>query len=206
MGGESTGLEETGWATHARDFIPSTHRGLSMLRLYLPFRDPTFDEGKNIVRGSRYVSVEDHSASLDWFEATAGIAEEQPSVRGLVSCMGVLDEETANALREAIGVVELQCLRWMGYGEAPHTRSPRRVFGEEYFQARLSLDDVKAGRRIPEFAWDAGRRLAWGGRLYPDSLIVAAEPPIFRQLIKDPRLDTVSVRADRDDLPPSAGD
>ena len=206
MGGESTGLEETGWATHARDFIPSTHRGLSMLRLYLPFRDPTFDEGKNIVRWSRYVSVEDHSASLDWFEATAGIAEEQPSVRGLVSCMGVLDEETANALREAIGVVELQCLRWMGYGEAPHTRSSRRVFGEEYFQARLSLDDVKAGRRIPEFAWDAGRRLAWGGRLYPDSLIVAAEPPIFRQLIKDPRLDTVSVRADRDDLPPSADD
>ncbi|MBP3042919.1 hypothetical protein KKR91_07860 [Arthrobacter jiangjiafuii] len=206
MAEEGTGLEESGWATHAREFIPSTHRGLSMLRLYLPFRDPTLDDGNNIVRWSRYVSVEDHSASLDWFEATAGIAEELPSVRGLVSCMGVLDEETANALRDAIGAAELQCLRWMGYGEAPHTSSPRRVFGEEYLQARLRREDVKAGRTIPEFAWDAERRLAWGGRLYPDSLIVAAEQPVFRQLINDPRLDTVSVRAERDDLPPSAGD
>lgn len=206
MGEETAGLAESGWATQARDFIPATHRGLPMLRLYLPFRDPTVDDGKDIVRWSRYVAVEDHSASLDWFEATADIAEEQPSVRGLVSCMGELDEETANALRDAIGVVGLQCLRWTGYAEAPHTSSPRRVFGEEYFEARLGPGDVRAGRRVPEFAWDAELRLAWGGRLYPDSLIVAAELPIFRQLINDPRLDTVSVRADRDDLPPSAGD
>lgn len=177
-----------------------------MLRLYLPFRDPTLDDGKDIVRWSRYVAVEDHSASLDWIEATAGIAEEQPSIRGLVYCMGELDEETADALRDVIGDVALQCLRWVGYAEAPHTSSPRLVCGEEYSEAHLGPDDVRAGRRIPEFAWDAERRLAWGGRLYPDSLIVAAELPIFRQLIKDPRLDTALVRADRDDLPPSAGD
>ncbi|MHA7270304.1 hypothetical protein [Arthrobacter sp. HLT1-20] len=206
MGEESTGLARSGWATQARDFIPETHRHLPMLRLYLPFRDPALDDGKDIVRWSKYVAVEDHSASLDWFEATDRIAEEQPSVRRLVSCMGELDVETANALRDAIGVVELQCLRWMGYADAPHTSSPRRVFGEEYFEARLRPDDVRAGRRVPEFSWDAERRLAWGGRLYPDSLIVAAELPIFRQLINDPRIDTASVRADRDDLPPSAGD
>lgn len=146
-----------------------------MLRLYLPFRDPTLEDGKDVVRWSRYVAVEDHAASLDWFEATAGIAEEQPSVRGLVS--------------------------WMGYAEAPHTSSPKRVFGEEYFKARLSPDDVRAGRRLPAFTWDSEGRLAWGGRLYPDSLIVAAELPIFRQLFNDPRIDTVSVRADRDNLP-----
>ena len=177
-----------------------------MLRLYLPFRDPALEYGKDIARWSQYVALEDHSASLDWFEATTGIVEEHPSVRDLVSCMGELDEETAKALRDAIGVVELQCLRWMGYGEAPHTSSPRRVFGEEYFEARLSPDDVRAGQRVPEFAWDTEGRLAWGGRLYPDSLIVAAELPIFRQLINDPRIDTASVRADRDELPPSAGD
>lgn len=134
------------------------------------------------------------------------MAEEEPSIRGLVSCMGELDEETAKALRDAIGSIELQCLRWMGYAEAPRTSSPRRVFGEEYFEAHLSPDDVKAGRRVPEFAWDAEQRLAWGGRIYPDSLILAAELSIFRQLINDPRLDTVSVRADRDELPRSAGD
>lgn len=202
----STGLARSGWATQARDFIPATHRDLAMLRLYLPFRDPTVTGGNDIVRWSRYVAVEDHSASLDWFEATADIAEQQPSIRSLVSCMGELDEETANALRESIGAIELQCLRWMGYAEVPHTSSPRRVFGEEYFQSRLSPQDVGAGRRVPEFVWDAERRLAWGGRLYPDSLIVAAELPIFRQLINDSRIDTVSVRNDRDDLPPSAGD
>lgn len=105
----STGLEESGSATRACAFIPSTHRGLPMLRLFLPFRDPSRDESENIVRWSRYVSLEDHSASLDWFEATAEIAEDEPSIRGLVSCMGELDEETANALRDAIGTVKLQC-------------------------------------------------------------------------------------------------
>ncbi|WP_343317386.1 hypothetical protein AAFM46_08375 [Arthrobacter sp. TMP15] len=206
MGEEITGQARSGWATQARDFIPATHRGLPMLRLYLPFRDPALEYGKDIVRWSQHVAVEDHSASLDWFEATTGIVEEHPSVRDLVSCMGELDEQTANALRDVIGVVWLQCLRWMGYAEAPHTSSPRRVFGEEYFEANLCPDDVRAGRRVPEFAWDAERRLAWGARLYPDSLIVAAELPIFRQLINDPRIDTASVRADRDELPPSAGD
>ena len=58
---------------------------------------------------------------------------------------------------------------------------------------------------MPEFAWDMENRLAWGGRLYPDSLIVAAELPIFRQLRNDPRLDSASVRAD-DVLPGSVGD
>lgn len=202
----SIGLEESGRATYACDIIPSTHRDLPMLRLFLPFREPSLDETENIVRWSRYVSVEDQSASLDWFEATAGMAQEQPSIRGLVSCMGELDEETANALRDAIGSIKLQYLRWMGYAEAPRTNSPGRVFGDEYFEAHVSFDDAMAGRRVPEFAWDAERRLAWGGRLYPDSLIVAAEPFLFRQLMDDLRLDTVPVRADRDLLPRSAGD
>lgn len=206
MGEVTTGLAESGWATQARDFIPATHRSLPMLRLYLPFRDPALDDGKDIVRWSRYIAVDDNSASLDWFEVSARIAEEQPSVRGIVACMGELDEETAAALREAIGDVELQCLRWMGYAEGPQTSSPRLVFGEEYVGAHLGPDDVRAGKRVPKFAWDAKRRLAWGGRLYPDSLIMAAELPIFRQLINDPRLDTATVRADRDELPPSAGD
>lgn len=206
---ESQGVElaKIGRARLAREVIPETHRGLPMLRIYFPFRDPGFREGHDIVRWSQYVSVEDQPASLDWFEAAEQVATTNSSVGDLVSCMGELDETTADALRDAIDDVELRCLRWLGYaGETPHTASPTRVFGEDYFEADLGPGDVRPGRRVPDFAWDADGRLAWGGRLYPDSLIVAAEMPFFRQLRNDPRLDSATVRADRDVLPRSAGD
>lgn len=172
-----------------------------MLRVYLPFLGRDGD----VVRWSRYVDVEAHSASLNWFDATDGIAEGDAAVRDLTSCMGELDPATTGALREAIGGIPLRGLRWMGYGDVP-TDSPTRVFGEDYFEADLTASDIEAGRRIPEFAWDAEGRLAWGSRLYPDSLIIAADSSIFRRLSSDPRIDTVSVRKDRDILPGSAGD
>ena len=193
-------LEQSGWHTPARDFISASHRDLPMLRVYLPFIDP---DG-NSVRWSRYVDVDEHPASLNWFEATRHLAATQPQVRELVSCMGVLDSLTAEALLDAIGDMTLRCLRWVGYGEVA-TDSPVRVHGEDYLAADLIPADVEAGRRVPEFAWDVENRLAWGGRLYPDSLIMAAELPIFRQLHNDPRLDSASVRAD-DVLPASVGD
>lgn len=194
-------LAESGWTMLAREFVPASHRHLPMMRVFLPFHDRRGE----VVPWSRYVPVEEHSASLNWFDAADAVAEEEPAVRDLTSCMGELDELTATALREGIGDIALRCLRWIGYGEA-HTDSPTRVFGEDYAGAPLTPDDVRAGRRIPEFAWDADARLAWGGRLYPDSLIVAAELPVFRRLRNDPRLDTVSVIPDRDILPASAGD
>lgn len=80
------------------------------------------------------------------------------------------------------------------------------MFGEDYFEAPLEATDIQAGVRVPGFAWDDECRLAWGGRLYPDSLIVAAELKIFQRLIGDPRLDTISVVAHRDVLPWSSGD
>lgn len=203
---ENEDLGRVEWPTRARDFIPATHKRLPMLRLFLPFRDPDLDEENDWVRWSQYVTVQDHPASLDWYEATADIAREQPSVSGLVSCMGELDEETANALREAIGGAELFSLRWVGYGDTPRSSPSRRVFGEEFFEARLDPGDLRAGERVPEFAWDTELRLAWGSRLYPDSLIVAAQLPIFRQLMNDPRIDTASVHPYRDNLPGSAGD
>lgn len=203
---DSEAFAQSGWARFAREFIPATHRGLPMLRLYLPFLDPALEQGQDVVRWSQYVDVEEEPASLNWFEATRAIADEQAAVRGLVSCMGELDDSTADALRDGIGDIALRCLRWVGYGETPDDAATTRVFGEEYFEADLGPEDVRPGRRVPEFAWDAAGRLAWGGRLYPDSLIVAAELPIFRQLRNDPRIDSVSVRPDRDVLPGSAGD
>ena len=193
-------LEQSGWHTPARDFIPASHRDLPMLRVYLPF----IDRAGNFVRWSRYVDVDDQPASLNWFEVTQHLAATQPQVREMVSCMGVLDSSTAEALRDAIGDLTLRCLRWVGYCEVP-IDSPVRVHGEDYFAADLTPADVEAERRVPEFAWDVENRLAWGGRLYPDSLIMAAELPIFRQLRNDPRLDSASVRTD-DVLPGSVGD
>jgi hypothetical protein len=204
---QGVGLAASGWAEWAREVIPETHRGLPMLRVYLPFHDPARAVGDDLVRWSQYVPVEELSASLDWLEVAGQAALTDPSVRDLDSCMGELDQATAAALRDAIGTVRLRCLRWTGYAaETPPTDSPTRVFDEDYFEADLGPDDIEPGRRVPEFAWDADGRLAWGGRLYPDSLIVAAEAPIFRQLRNDPRLDSAPVRPDRDLLPPSAGD
>lgn len=206
MGDGSRAFAQSGWAKFATEFIPATHRDLPMLRLYLPFLDPTHEEGRDTVRWSRYVDVEEEPASLDWFEAVGAIVGEQPAVRELVSCMGELDESTADALRDAIGDIALRGLRWVGYGETPFDAATTCVFGAEYFEADVGSEDVRSGRRVPDFAWDAAGRLAWGSRLYPDSLIIAAELPIFRQLRNDPRVDSVSVRPDRDVLPRSAGD
>lgn len=80
------------------------------------------------------------------------------------------------------------------------------LHGKDYFASDFGADDLRPGRRIPEFAWDVDGRLAWGGRLHPDSLIVAAEASIFRQLRNDPRIDNASVRIDRDALRLSTGD
>lgn len=205
MDDESGGLSKSGWGKFAREFIPQTHRHLPMLRLYLPFRDHRAGR-RSVVRWSRYVDVEEQPASVDWFEATARTADEEPAVRKLTSCMGALDASTAAALRDATGDIAMRCLRWMGYGETPHNAPAIRVFDEDYFEADLEPDDVRPDRRVPEFAWDSAGRLAWGSRLYPDSLIVAAELPIFRQLSNDPRIDTATVRLERDVLPRSAGD
>lgn len=202
MGDESTGLAESGWTTLAREFVPLSHRNLPMLRIYLPFRD----DDNALVRWSAYVPVEEHSASLNWFEAADSVADQHPAVRDLTSCMGELDQLTADALRDAVGSIQLRCLRWTGYGETPDTDSTTRVFGLDFFAAALTPDDLQPERRVPEFAWDDNARLAWGGRLYPDSLIVAAELPLFRQLRNDPRLDTATVFPDRDVLPASSGD
>lgn len=64
MADRTVELDKSGWHAAARDFVPASHRELPMLRVYLPFRD----RGGRFVRWSKYVHVEEHSASLDWFE------------------------------------------------------------------------------------------------------------------------------------------
>ncbi|MEO7017784.1 MAG: hypothetical protein ABI067_14800 [Leifsonia sp.] len=195
-------LPEDGDGVLARDFIPESHRHLPMLRIFLPLNDRL---GKP-VRWSKYIALNDAPASLDWFELVDRVASDRPEVHELVPCRGELDAVTAEALREAVGDVSLHCLRWVGYWGKPQTESPVRVYQKEYAHASLRKAGLEEGQRVPEFAWDDERLFAWGTRLYPDSLVVAAQVEKFRQLRNDPRLDTVSIAPERDILPSSSGD
>lgn len=87
-----------------------------------------------------------------------------------------------------------------------HELVPCRGVLDEYAHTALNNEDVREGQRVPEFAWDDERLFAWGTRLYPDSLVIAAEVEKFRQLRNDPRLDTVFIAPERDILPSSSGD
>lgn len=191
---------EHGDGVLARDFIPESHRHLPMLRVFLPLHDRL---GKP-VRWSKYIVLND--ATLDWFELVDRVAADRPEVHELVPGRGVLDAVTAEALREAVGDMSLHCLRWVGYWGNPQTESPVRVYQNEYAHTALHNEELREGQRIPEFAWDDERLFAWGARLYPDSLVVAAEVEKFRQLRNDPRLDTVSIAPEYDILPSSSGD
>lgn len=74
MAGAKGGLDEVGWHTLARDFVPAPHRHLPMLRVYLPFIDV---DGK-FVRWSEYVDVEEHSASLNWSRRPPTVKRSSP--------------------------------------------------------------------------------------------------------------------------------
>ncbi|WP_010204716.1 hypothetical protein [Salinibacterium sp. PAMC 21357] len=196
------GIAPSGSAWLARDFIPESHRSLPMLRLFLPLTD----ERGTVVRWSTFSGFDRASASVDWFELADRVADEHPMVRDLLPCQGVLDDATAHALRDAVGDINLHSFQWDGYGDAPKDAARRRIFGEDYSEFPPDASALKAGVRVAAFAWDDDGSLAWGSQLYPDSLVVAAEPAIFRQLVDDKRLDTISIIAQRDTLPPSSGD
>ena len=181
------------------DFLPSAYHGLPLLRLFLPFADSNGDP----VRWSALGHLDDSARQMSWPEWA-----ERQSVTVAVSTQleptgGVLDHATAEALRDAVGAMSVEGLRWAGYGALDFPTV--RVHAEDYYRSSLDPADLRAGARVPEFAWDTTGALAWGARLYPDSLIVAAAQPLFRQLFSDDRLDTVSVRIG-DNVPWSAGD
>jgi len=202
MTSATTPLPERGDGNFARDFVPPTHRGLRLVRIFLPL----LDSARRPVRWSQFVDLENASASLSWWELVDEVADDFPEVRDLVSCGGELDEATAEALQDAVGDSLLQSLRWDGYWENPASSNPVYVYEHEYSLADLLRSDLRAGTRIPEFVWDEAGTFAWGARLYPDSLIVACRPGNFTKLRADPRLDTVTIRLERDILPPSFGD
>lgn len=117
-----------------------------------------------------------------------------------------MDEVTAAALREAFDGRAATCLRWAGNAEASRAATFVRVYQNDYVSTPFIAAELQAEEQVPEFVWDAAGEFAWGTHLYPDSLVIACEWEIFRALHTDPRLDTITVRADRDVLPGSSGD
>lgn len=193
---------EQGHPHLVNDLIPEHHQHLPMLRVFLPVAR----EIDELARWSEFVSLDDKTASLEWSDVVEQVREDRPWIQEYAPAMGELDAGTRAALIDAIDSINLSSLRWMGYPEAPRTRKPVRVFGDEYYPSTARASDLEIGRRIPEFAWDDSGRLAWGARLYGDSFVVAAEPEVVQRLHCDPRIDTVPVRVNFDVMPRSAGD
>src|SRR6218665_153446 len=130
----------------------------------------------------------------------------QPCNRATVQpCRGMIDANTANALRDILGGLTLTGAWWIGYTDAIRHGS-RRGENSDYTLRTFDPTKLREGMQLPEFCWDDAGAFVWGGGLYPDSFIIAAEQRLYRQFSHDPRLDTVEVIPNRDVLPVSSGD
>ncbi|WP_146066058.1 hypothetical protein [Cryobacterium sp. Y82] len=195
----------------ARDLLPPQYRTLPMLRLFLPFFDAT---GRAQRWSSFLVNESELTASVSWFEVWDRYADERgASASPPEPSRGYIDPVTAQAVNEALHqlgpTTVLHCLRWAGY--APYNSSGllMRRLNEDYVPYDLPVSKfVQFSRedRVPEFANDDEGRFAWGTFLYPDSVIIAADVDVYRHLVNDVRLDTVSIVHARDILPVSSGD
>lgn len=195
----------------AREFIPAEYRGLHMLRLFLPARG-TNDRAQ---RWSDLLYVGDElSGSSDWNELYSRFAQDHPGKDWPQAAMGLLDPPRAAAFEELLiprlgADATFRTRTWSGHAPQ-HPGSETSVFdGREYQHESLDLRQVLARartKRIPDFGHDLAGRFAWGSNIYPDSLIIAAEPEIFRAFFNEPRLEVVSIVEHRDILPASSGD
>lgn len=180
----------------AVDFVPRQYRAHRALRILLPFRDPAGE----LVSWRRFAPADALlPASLGWHDLLAR-AGQDPSA--FTPADGTLDDDTAAALRSLVSGLQMTCLR--AVERAADAADPVDVDGAVYARAPLSDDLLQPGARVPEFAWDAGARLAWGARPRPDSLVVAADLAHVRAVHEDPRLTATGVRTEFDALPPSA--
>nr|WP_315267352.1 hypothetical protein [Microbacterium lemovicicum] len=107
-------------------------------------------------------------------------------------------------MRDAVGQIKLTAAWWGGYTDAPTSRAADR--SGDYVVGDFDLTTLRGGDQLPEFCWDEGHSFAWGTRVYPDSLIIAAAPTIYKRLSADRRIDTVGLIPTRDVLPVSGGD
>jgi hypothetical protein len=198
----------------ARDLVPDRYSALPILRLFLPL----IGANNRAQRWSSFLSDGiELTGSIEWAEvwdlyaASAAVATAPP-----IPARGHLDGLTARALTDALVLqmtmdAVLHCRIWEGYSDVHDTPdSPAvRQFGHDFLRSDLTVQQMvrtATSDRIPEFGNDDSGFFAWGTNLYPDSLIIASAGPIYRTLISDPRLDTVTIRKESDRLPVSSGD
>lgn len=196
----------------ARELVPERYTSLPMARLFLPMRD----ENDVSHRWSDFLTGGlELTGSISWWEVWDRYVIEHGDARPkLTPARGRLDKPTAAALRDALALrlaptTPLLCHRWDGYGDIGATGSSARMHhdGHTFIAFTSTVERVlDAASALPEFVCDRDGLVAWGTNLYPDSLVIASEPEIYRSLINDPRVDAVTIRNDTDILPISSGD
>lgn len=195
----------------AREYIGEEFRSLHLLRLFLP----AYDNHEEPRRWSSLlppgVVLE---ASMDCNELWSTYLVDRPDAEPPDAPLGRLDRETAAALREILGAhldtdLLLHTRTWVGRSR-PFTPQATTSFfhGQEYLHEDLGLEEILfrgVRDQVPDFVEDPNHSFAWGTELYPDSLVIAASPDLFRALHQDPRLEVVSLVPNRDVLPISFG-
>ena len=193
----------------ARDYIGEEFRSLHLLRLFLP----AYDNHEEPRRWSSLLAPgATLEASADCNELWSTYRVDHPEADLLDAPLGRLDRETADALREILGAhlgtgVLLHTRSWVGRSR-PFTPQATTSFfhGQEYLHEDLGIEEIifrGVRDQVPDFVEDPGKAFAWGTGLYPDSLVIAASPDLFRALHQDPRLEVVSIVSHRD-VPPAS--
>ncbi len=191
----------------ASDYIGEDFRSLHLLRLFLP----AYDDYEIPRRWSSLLPTgAGLEASADCNELWSAYLVDHPGVELPAAPLGRLDRETAAALREILGRqlgtnVRLRTRSWVGRSRPFMPGATTSFFhGQEYLHEDLLLEEIVfrgVRDRVPDFVEDPNHAFAWGTGLYPDSLVVAASPDVFRALHQDPRLEVVSIASHRDVLP-----
>ena len=190
-----------------RNYIGEEFAALRMLRLFLPARD-SFD--LPLSWSSMLPVGSELTASVDCNEIVTAYLAEHPGAVLPQAPLGRLGRDTATALGEILGPWVstssfLHARSWVGYS-APFTDGASTSFfdGREFLHEDIRLAEIifrGVRDQVPAFVEDPQGSFAWGTGLYPDSLIVAAEPELFTALHQDPRLEVVSINSSHDVLP-----
>lgn len=195
----------------AREYIGEEFRSLHLLRLFLPTYD---DSGAPRSWSFLLPPGAGLEASADCNELWSAYLVDHPDAEIPDAPLGRLDRETAAALREILGAhlrtgVLLHTRSWVGRSR-PFTpkATTSNFYGQEYLHEDLGIEEILfrgVRDQVPDFIEDPNQSFAWGTGLYPDSLVIAASPDLFRALHQDTRLEVVSVVPHRDVLPASFG-
>ncbi|GAA1889977.1 hypothetical protein GCM10009715_39730 [Paeniglutamicibacter psychrophenolicus] len=191
----------------ARDYIGEEFRSLRLLRLFLPAHDHS---DAPLRWSSLLPSGAGLEASADCNELWSSYLEEHPDAYPPDAPLGRLDRETAAVLREILGAhlgtdLLLNTRSWVGRSR-PFTpqATTSNFYGQEYLHEDLCIEEIifrGVRDQVPDFVEDPNHSFAWGTGLYPDSLVIAASPDLFRALHQDLRLEVVSIVPHRDVLP-----